>query len=118
MHVAMHADEASNAAEALATVLTENQGAVGLEYPPGIFWVDYQVCKVEGAPDHPLALVAALPRDATVVRDHELRLRGLDKRIDGLCVARRICECNTAIGFRRQTLMGLRELFRPRLTAI
>src|SRR6266702_7323439 len=114
----MHPDEAANTAEALAAVLTQDQAAVRLEYPLGVLRIDYQVSKVEGAPDHPLALVSTLPGGAAVMRDHELRLRGLDKRVDGLCIARRECEGNAAIGLRWQALVGLRELLRPRLATI
>ena len=53
VHVAVHAVETADSAEALAAVLAEDQRAVGLEDTLGILRVDDQVGEVERAPHHP-----------------------------------------------------------------
>ena len=69
VHIAVHAGEPADVAEALATVLAHDEIAVGLVEAIGILRIDDEFGEVERSPYHPLALVAALPGAATVMRD-------------------------------------------------
>ena len=67
VHVAVHADEAADRAEALAAILAEDHRSVGLKDSLGVLRIDDQIGEIKRPPDHPLALVAQLPGGAAIV---------------------------------------------------
>ena len=84
VHIAVAALETADDGKAFARVFAQNQWAVGLEDAVRIFRIDDQVREIERTPDHPVALVAFVPRRAGVIGNEERAVSGFDKTINAL----------------------------------
>ncbi len=114
----MRAVESADGGEALAAVLTQDQGAIGLENAIGIFRVHDQVGEIKRAPDHPLALVALVPGLPAVVGDEERAVGRFDEGINPLRIGGRDRDREPAVGFLRETFVRFRSDFLPGRAAV
>ena len=74
--------ETANHSETLSAIFTQNQRAVGLEKPVGIFWIDNQPREIKRTPHHPIAFVALLPGRAAIIGNEQRARRRLHKTIN------------------------------------
>ena len=82
MHVSVRPLESPHHRETFSPVLAQDQRAVGLEHAVRIFGIDNQVCEVKRPPDHPITLVAFVPRCAAVVGNVERAIGRLDESVN------------------------------------
>ena len=102
VNIAMHAFESADRAEALAGVIADYQGPVGLEQSIGIFRIHDQIREIERPPYHPRTFVTLLPGRAAIIGDVERAVGRFDERIYAVRLAGRDGEGNAAEGFVRE----------------
>ena len=118
MEIAMRTLKTADDGETLARIFAQDQRTVGLEETVRIFRINDQVREVERTPDHPIALIALVPRRAAIIGDKERAVGGFDKGINTFCIRGRDCDCDTTVGLLRKTPGVLRRDFRPGRAAV
>ena len=118
MRVAVRSLKSAYYSKTFTAVLTDDQGAVGLEQSVWIFWIDNKIREVKGAPYHPLTLVALLPRHPAVIGNEQGALRRFYKSVNALRIGRRDRHRNTTIRFLREPAVGLARDLGPGVAAV